>query len=441
MPTIDPVRPLVWGAAPPPAPRHRGDAAGPATTPPPTAAEPRPDSATPSPAHGVRCPLAPTRLLASPLALAVAAGAGRLRRQRARPAAPPAARSTVESTDDGVRGSSATAPVGHADASRCSNTGDEVTEFYLLGDDGLRIVGEVENIGPGLTRDLVVRPRPGSYFTVVQAGHGRRRDPAPRSPSPDSGARSRPPATTRRSSRTRGRRLSRYVKDQAGHARRRRRRRSPTRTRRATTTRPARLYAPARVHWERIEPVAESFGDLDPLIDLREADVGRGPDVDRLAPHREGPVAAAPTRTAASVRAADAGAARDAADDLVANTQELVDKVTRRTSRSRRSRSPTARRSCSTRSRPARSPARRRSGRTPTCGTSRPTSTARRSAFEVLRDVVAGRGPGAGQRARQRFDALEALLAEQRLARRRLHALRRAHAGRGQGSWPPRSTR
>jgi iron uptake system component EfeO len=33
------------------------------------------------------------------------------------------------------------------------------------------------------------------------------------------------------------------------------------------------LYAPARVPYERIEPVAESFGDLDPRIDSRENDV------------------------------------------------------------------------------------------------------------------------------------------------------------------------
>jgi iron uptake system component EfeO len=36
------------------------------------------------------------------------------------------------------------------------------------------------------------------------------------------------------------------------------------------------LYAPTRVHWERIEPVAESFGDLDPRMDLREADLEQG---------------------------------------------------------------------------------------------------------------------------------------------------------------------
>jgi iron uptake system component EfeO len=36
------------------------------------------------------------------------------------------------------------------------------------------------------------------------------------------------------------------------------------------------LYPVARMHWERIEPVAESFGDLDPKMDLREADLEEG---------------------------------------------------------------------------------------------------------------------------------------------------------------------
>jgi len=36
------------------------------------------------------------------------------------------------------------------------------------------------------------------------------------------------------------------------------------------------LYPSARAHYERIEPVAESFGDLDPKIDFREADVEPG---------------------------------------------------------------------------------------------------------------------------------------------------------------------
>ena len=36
------------------------------------------------------------------------------------------------------------------------------------------------------------------------------------------------------------------------------------------------LYPVARTHWERIETVAESFGDLDPKMDAREADLEEG---------------------------------------------------------------------------------------------------------------------------------------------------------------------
>jgi iron uptake system component EfeO len=36
------------------------------------------------------------------------------------------------------------------------------------------------------------------------------------------------------------------------------------------------LYAPTRAHWESIEPVAETFGDLDPRTDAREADLEEG---------------------------------------------------------------------------------------------------------------------------------------------------------------------
>ena len=36
------------------------------------------------------------------------------------------------------------------------------------------------------------------------------------------------------------------------------------------------LFPVARQHWERVEPVAESFGDLDPKTDAREADLEPG---------------------------------------------------------------------------------------------------------------------------------------------------------------------
>ncbi|MFN8076603.1 MAG: iron uptake system protein EfeO [Kineosporiaceae bacterium] len=36
------------------------------------------------------------------------------------------------------------------------------------------------------------------------------------------------------------------------------------------------LYASSRIGWERMEPVAEAFGDVDPKVDLREADLEAG---------------------------------------------------------------------------------------------------------------------------------------------------------------------
>ena len=36
------------------------------------------------------------------------------------------------------------------------------------------------------------------------------------------------------------------------------------------------LYPRVRTHWERIETIAESFGDLDPRLDAREADLAEG---------------------------------------------------------------------------------------------------------------------------------------------------------------------
>ncbi len=35
-------------------------------------------------------------------------------------------------------------------------------------------------------------------------------------------------------------------------------------------------FAPSRFGWEAIEPVAESFGDIDPKVDTREADLEKG---------------------------------------------------------------------------------------------------------------------------------------------------------------------
>lgn len=76
---------------------------------------------------------------------------------------------TVDSSASACSVSAAEAPSGKLVFS-VTNSGDQVTEFYLLGADGLRIVGEAEDIGPGISRDLAVQVQPGDYYTVCKPG-------------------------------------------------------------------------------------------------------------------------------------------------------------------------------------------------------------------------------------------------------------------------------
>lgn len=179
----------------------------------------------------------------------------------------------VTNTDTGCQIAAADAPSGSV-VFTVTNQGSEVTEFYLLAEDQQRIVGEVENIGPGITRDLVVLAEPGTYYTSCRTS-----DTAEQTPTvftvTDSGQSVTPTGPV-------GEQLSRatnqyaeYVKDQSAQLLK------DTKTFAAAYVAgdddAARsLYASTRTHWERIEPVAESFGDLDPKLDLREADLEEG---------------------------------------------------------------------------------------------------------------------------------------------------------------------
>ncbi len=154
------------------------------------------------------------------------------------------------------------------------NTGSQVTEFYLLGEDGLRIVGEVENIGPGLTRDLVVQAAPGSYFTACKPGMVGDGIRAAFTVT-DSGADLTPTGPLAEQIEAATTAYAAYVRDQTEQL--------VTDTDEFAKAYVAgdddtarALYAATRMHWERIEPVAESFGDLDPRLDLREADLEEG---------------------------------------------------------------------------------------------------------------------------------------------------------------------
>ncbi|MGV8884590.1 MAG: iron uptake system protein EfeO [Microbacteriaceae bacterium] len=190
------------------------------------------------------------------------------------PTAAGATNLTVTSSADACALSASEAPSGNV-VFTVSNTGDEVTEFYLLADDGLRIVGEVENIGPGIERNLVVHARPGDYFTIckpgmIGAGIGKSSftvtDSGKNFAANDDLAAQIDAANANYKS---------YVKDQIENL--------VVGTEdfadayKAGDDDAARaLYAPTRVFWERVETVAESFGDLDPRMDLREADLEEG---------------------------------------------------------------------------------------------------------------------------------------------------------------------
>ena len=156
-----------------------------------------------------------------------------------------------------------------------SNTTDEVTEFYVLAEDSLRIVGEVENIGPGIERDLVIQARPGTYYTVCKPGmigDGIGKAEFTVTDSGDELAETGDDAEAVALAATN---YVAYVKNQVEGL--------VTATKTFTDAYRAgddalarELYPTTRAAYERIEPVAESFGDLDPKIDFREADVPEG---------------------------------------------------------------------------------------------------------------------------------------------------------------------
>jgi iron uptake system component EfeO len=179
---------------------------------------------------------------------------------------------TVESTATDCTLSRTTVPSGRLSFT-VTNSGSQVTEFYLLGADGLRIVSEAENIGPGLSRDLVVSVPPGTYVTACKPGmkgEGIRGTLTVT----DSGAHV-VAGTDREQVDEATEHYADYVQDQSAQLL------AGTRAfvkayKAGEDDRARSLYPRVRTHWERIETVAESFGDLDPRMDAREADLEPG---------------------------------------------------------------------------------------------------------------------------------------------------------------------
>ena len=152
-----------------------------------------------------------------------------------------------------------------------TNDGTKVTEFYVYGE-GERVMGEVENISPGLQRKLIVQlGEAGTYQTACKpgmVGDGIRGDFKVTGDSVkiDEAGKFKEASES----------YKRYVNSQTDALI------AATQifvdaVKKGDVNAAKAQFPIARTYYERIEPVAETFpNDLDPRIDLREADLEPG---------------------------------------------------------------------------------------------------------------------------------------------------------------------
>lgn len=150
-----------------------------------------------------------------------------------------------------------------------TNKGSKVTEFEVLAT-GDRIVGEVENVAPGVARTLLVDLAAGSYQAACvpgMVGDGIRHALTVTGAATTAGADA---ALTQAVTD-----YEKYVRDQVATLQQQTAQFTAA-VKAGDVARAQQLYPVARTSYERIEPVAESFGDLDTRIDARENDVEPG---------------------------------------------------------------------------------------------------------------------------------------------------------------------
>jgi iron uptake system component EfeO len=171
---------------------------------------------------------------------------------------------TVNAADAGCEVSTRETPAGTI-TFNVTNSGTKVTEFYLYGT-GDRILGEVENIGPGLSRQLIVEvPDGGTYTTACKPGMV---GDGIRAPFQVLGSAARSIDTNAKlAEATAG--YKRYTTSQI-EALVPRTQEFVDAVKAGEVDRAKALFPVVRTYWERIEPVAESFGDIDPKVDGRD---------------------------------------------------------------------------------------------------------------------------------------------------------------------------
>ncbi len=189
------------------------------------------------------------------------------------PAAPAAgeARIPVTLAADGCQPSSITATAGRI-VFEVTNGGPDVGEFEVLS--GTRVVDEVENIVPGFVVNFATRLDGGDYELIcysLQSPRGKLAVSGGAAARPSSAVIDAATLATYQEA------YEAYVRDEAALL--------------TTTLAPfvkaveegdleaaKAAYAPSRPNWERIEPVAELFSDLDTRMDAREEDFAGGVD-------------------------------------------------------------------------------------------------------------------------------------------------------------------
>lgn len=174
----------------------------------------------------------------------------------------------VTAKDDVCETSRSELPAGTHEI-RVANKGSKVTEVYVyaVGD---RIMGEIENVTPGISRSFQVALTPGRYEIACKPGMV------------GDGVRRPLTVTGKAVAAADGRLLTdavagyrRYVVSQAGVLAQKTAKFADA-LRAGDLERAKALYADTRVHYERIEPIAESFADLDYAIDIRADGVESG---------------------------------------------------------------------------------------------------------------------------------------------------------------------
>ncbi|MFI5617453.1 iron uptake system protein EfeO [Streptomyces sp. NPDC051567] len=143
------------------------------------------------------------------------------------------------------------------------NKGSKVTEVYVLFPDD-RIVAERENIGPGTKATITAEIKAGDYALVCKPGmKGDGIRQAVRATGQGGGEKRSPEQDAAVAA------YRTYVQEQADGTLPKARLFADA-VKAGDVEAAKKAYAPSRIGWERTEPVAESFGDIDPKVDVRE---------------------------------------------------------------------------------------------------------------------------------------------------------------------------